>query len=257
LICEKCTRKLDNAFELRRLAKHADNNYFQLLKNDQYSKVELVECNEEAVKASSNVCHKPISLIKCWRCSLKNIINILPKKTQNQAKDIDSSKDLPEAVLSALASQGCVNSLEETDSVTKLELKIPIVMLDRIQLPQIKQETNVCQESNISEEDKPPVKTFTCRICKKKLTHHVSLRYHIAAIHLNIKRYFCDLCDGKFFYKERLIAHIKNHIKNPQYKIEKEMNKFQCPRCVKSFVSIQRLKRHSILHSGKIYFRNI
>lgn len=253
LICPKCAKKLAKVYEFRRLIRFAEDNYFRLLResdeanaaqseSDSDSEVEVAENNNDSGKSANkgdHVCHKMSSLIKCWRCSLKNISKILPH-AQNK-----NSTDVPKVVLNSLDSQGCKNLINEPQLCKNVEIP-------DIQFPQIKVEPVDLEEKNLDQLplEKPVKRTFQCRICRKTMVTRISLRNHTANTHFNVKRYFCDLCDEKSFYKSSMRRHIfLRHIKNPNNRDEER--KFQCSKCEKRFFTPHELKIHfAHAHTG-------
>ena len=60
-----------------------------------------------------------------------------------------------------------------------------------------------------------------CEDCEKKFIHKSKLVIHIKRDHLKIRKYTCNICDGKsFFTKQNLDMHIKSvhHDEEKEYK---------------------------------------
>lgn len=216
---------------------------------------EDVEETEEKVSQSNtacdksenkvdHVCYKKSSLLKCWRCSMKSVMKILP---QTRLESFSPTTDVPRVFLNSLKSLGCKNASDEP-----IKVKIPVVVLERLELSKIKTEPEEeNQEMNLVEKMLPR-KTFQCQICHKDLQSHRSLHNHTANAHFNVKRYFCDLCDGRYFFKKNLVDHMNNHIKIPNFKSSKSCHrKYKCTKCEKSFSTSSGRSAHKIVHAGK------
>ena len=85
----------------------------------------------------------------------------------------------------------------------------------------------------------------TCKDCGKVLRSPQDLTRHIDAVHLRIKKYSCDLCDGKFSDPTPLRYHMMRHKADPNIKIK-------CSMCVKTFPLQFKLDQHfRICHTSK------
>lgn len=100
---------------------------------------------------------------------------------------------------------------------------------------------------------------YKCPICKKVLSYNQTLRNHIEAVHKKLKRFACDKCPTKCYYKAGLQTHLMSHIKNPNFKPKPHntydsSRPFKCDHkhCGKFFNSKNDLKGHKKLHLGKI-----
>ena len=82
---------------------------------------------------------------------------------------------------------------------------------------------------------------LVCYVCEKKYLDRYSLRYHLRThgIGLQIR---CELCGKNFTKQSRLQSHIDS--------IHKDIRKFHCPHCDKSFKAKPHLENHLLQHTG-------
>lgn len=52
--------------------------------------------------------------------------------------------------------------------------------------------------------------------CGHSYSSKYNLVRHINTMHLNIKKYFCQLCSKRFSSKQALTVHVKSHTKSPR-----------------------------------------
>ena len=70
-----------------------------------------------------------------------------------------------------------------------------------------------------------------------------NLRSHVRGVHQQEKRYSCDYCEKKYFFKSELLKHVDN--------MHEKKTKFKCEKCDKSFTHRQSLKKHNYeMHDG-------
>jgi len=53
-------------------------------------------------------------------------------------------------------------------------------------------------------------KQYTCNKCDYRTHSKYKLRRHFDGVHLNIRRYYCSVCNMPFSHKQKLILHTKN-----------------------------------------------
>eukprot|EP00834_Sanchytrium_tribonematis_P002516 NODE_79_length_23048_cov_0.747614.p10 type:complete len:247 gc:universal NODE_79_length_23048_cov_0.747614:8612-7872(-) len=78
---------------------------------------------------------------------------------------------------------------------------------------------------------------FSCPydLCEKTFVSNYNLNSHIEAIHFQIKKHHCSVCDKNFGFKSALIRHQKLHKGNLQVK---------CPFCMQSYKKLSNLTEH-------------
>nr|CAD7443319.1 unnamed protein product [Timema bartmani] len=81
---------------------------------------------------------------------------------------------------------------------------------------------------------------FKCGFCGLCISNRVNLKHHIATHNISRERkYSCDLCEKKFFYRYNLTAHIPVHF---------EDRPFKCTSCDKAFKWKKNLDLHLKTH---------
>jgi KRAB domain-containing zinc finger protein len=69
------------------------------------------------------------------------------------------------------------------------------------------------------------------------------MKQHVEAVHLKLKRFFCDQCDYAAYLSTSFAAHmsVKHSLVNP----------FECGECSRKFANGSNLKRHFEVFHGK------
>jgi uncharacterized Zn-finger protein len=91
---------------------------------------------------------------------------------------------------------------------------------------------------------KKEAKTNQCHVCNKLLTTRQKLRCHIEAVHEKIKRFACDKCPKKFYYKQEVLIHLKSHQRKYRVDGTSISKTTQCHVCNKLFATRQVLRCH-------------
>lgn len=82
---------------------------------------------------------------------------------------------------------------------------------------------------------------YHCKICDKRFNFNHSLKLHLLR-HKGERPHACKLCDKSYL----TASHLKNHVQA----VHGNVRKFQCPVCNKSFPYDNSLKMHMMLHTG-------
>ena len=82
---------------------------------------------------------------------------------------------------------------------------------------------------------------YHCKICDKRFNFNHSLKLHLLR-HKGERPHACTLCDKSYL----TASHLKNHVQA----VHGNIRKFQCPVCNKSFPYDNSLKMHMMLHTG-------
>lgn len=72
------------------------------------------------------------------------------------------------------------------------------------------------------------LRNFKCEHCNKAFNFDDSLKDHVQRVHLQIYKFFCEMCPSKFYDKQGLEYHKKVHTGSKDS---------QCPYCEESFYS--------------------
>ncbi|XP_067010895.2 zinc finger protein 93 [Anabrus simplex] len=87
---------------------------------------------------------------------------------------------------------------------------------------------------------------YCCKECHHRFVTHCQLKRHIEAVHKQVKKHRCEICDKEFLYNSNFRAHMLMH---------KGQKNMKCNFCDKSFITSNGLLRHRRLHTGEKPFK--
>ena len=94
-------------------------------------------------------------------------------------------------------------------------------------------------------------KRVTCQYCGLKLTRRYTLKNHILAVHSNVAKFKCSICDREFKTNAQLLAHIRTCHK--EIENTESPNMSTCDKCNKT-MKTSYLKNHIKQVHGKKHF---
>ncbi|XP_053623418.1 zinc finger and SCAN domain-containing protein 12-like isoform X10 [Plodia interpunctella] len=89
------------------------------------------------------------------------------------------------------------------------------------------------------------IKEFKCDLCPKVFIVSGNLLTHKKVVHFNHKRFTCEVCDSKFYFRSELKKHMNTH--------GAEKN-FACDVCKKCYATAKTLKEHIKIHNNDFRF---
>ena len=96
----------------------------------------------------------------------------------------------------------------------------------------------------LHEPNADPSKVLTCAKCEYETKKKMCMTRHKNAQHANEKRFACNLCDFKSFYKHHVKQHITHNHKDTK---TTEVRKLKCPECQKDIAHIScRLEKKTL-----------
>ena len=105
---------------------------------------------------------------------------------------------------------------------------------------------------NKKEEKSNEITNFQCETCDKLFAKNVNLKIHIRIVHLEEKKFHCEICNGKSFKQsQELKSHVKKIHPKEYGEFQKPREKAECPIC-KEKIDKTYLKKHvRTIHEGK------
>ncbi|XP_060809179.1 zinc finger protein 26 isoform X11 [Amyelois transitella] len=85
------------------------------------------------------------------------------------------------------------------------------------------------------------IKEFSCDLCPKVFLISGNLIMHKKVVHLNQKRFACEICEAKFYFQHQLDNHMISHGGEKKY---------ECQVCKKCYARPRTLKEHMRIHNN-------
>jgi Zinc finger, C2H2 type len=241
MICERCLKELNAAFDFAERSRSAEKLYFAKRREEFEAEQQKPEQSEEAEmtevegqREETKIKRMPSIEIKTEEIDINDYSDISDEGEANEASyceddEIDADNGGVEE------SHPMFTVLAATKSSSKLK-KVPI-------------STNAKKKTLRTE-----LKSLQCPICFKILSCNSRLRHHIEAVHEKKTRFTCPDCPKAFYYKHDLQCHITQCHTFTNDNTTNSNRPFECDidNCGKFFKTKKVLKKHQRVHSGEL-----
>jgi Zinc finger, C2H2 type/C2H2-type zinc finger len=239
MICERCLKELNAAFEFAERSRSAEKLYFAKFREefDQQKQQEPDEMEETEVKAQheeGRIKREPSIEIETVEIDMNDYSDISDEGEANEASYCeDDKKDEDKGEVEE--SHPMFAFQAATESLSKLK-EVPV-------------STNAKKKRSRTKKQ--------CPICNKTLTSKYALQYHIEMVHEKKTRFSCPHCPKAFYRKDDLQRHIAQCHTFTNDDTTNSNRPFECDidNCGKFFKTKGDLKIHQQrVHSGEFSF---
>jgi Zinc finger, C2H2 type len=233
MICDRCLKELNAAFEFAERSRIAEKLHFAKLREEfeqqepeETEEVEVTEAEHEAEKMKK----EPSIDIETVEIEMFDDTEMIDESEVNEEMnaDADEEEELPQMF--------AVQAIAKSSS----KLKVPV---------------SANKKKKISKAKQQPLQ---CPICSKGFSRTGNHRHHIAAVHEKKTRFTCPYCPKAFYRKDGLQIHITQCHTFTNDDTTNSNRPFRCDidNCGKFFKIKGELKKHQVVHSSEFRVDN-